>query len=93
MGIFSKIASGLKKTKDALSSKLKYVFTKNEIDNDFYDELEMALLSSDVGVEVTNEVILNLKTEVKKNGYKKADETKNAVKDILIGILNKVNYY
>lgn len=91
MGIFSKIASGLKKTKDALSSKLKYVFTKNEIDNDFYDELEMALLSSDVGVEVTNEVILNLKTEVKKNGYKKADETKNAVKDILIGILNKVN--
>ena len=89
MGLFSKIAAGLKKTKDALSSKLKYVFTKNEIDQDFYDELEMVLISSDVGVEVTDDIISKLKAEVKKNGYKKTEETKNAVKQILVDILNQ----
>jgi len=89
MGLFSKIAAGLKKTKDALASKLKYVFTKSEIDEDFYDELEMALLSSDVGVEVTDEVIEKLRVAVKKNGYKKTDETKNALKEILVGILTQ----
>ena len=44
MGFFDKIKQGLTKTRDALSSTLGNVFTANEIDDDFYDELEEALI-------------------------------------------------
>lgn len=48
MGFFSKIKEGLKKTKEVLSFKLNKLFTGGVMNDDFYDELEYILLSSDV---------------------------------------------
>ncbi|MDR0855797.1 MAG: signal recognition particle receptor subunit alpha, partial [Clostridiales bacterium] len=49
MGLFSKIKEGLKKTKEALAYKLNKLFTGGVLSDDFFDELEMILLSADVG--------------------------------------------
>ena len=52
MGFFDKIKEGLAKTRKALSSTLDEVFTGyNEIDDDFYDELEETLILADLGVD------------------------------------------
>ena len=48
MGFFEKLKQGLSKTASSISS----VFTASELDDDFYDELEMVLISADVGVMV-----------------------------------------
>ena len=45
MGFFSKIKEGLKKTKDSWGKKLFEVFKAKELDDDFYEELEFAMVS------------------------------------------------
>ena len=40
MGFFEKIKRGLEKTKNAINAKFKELFTRSELDDDFYDELE-----------------------------------------------------
>ena len=39
MGFFSRLVNGLKNTKKSLGEKLKYIFTGNEIDEEFFEEL------------------------------------------------------
>ena len=48
MGFFNKIFGALKKTKDALSQKLTMLFARDKIGEDFYEDLEDVLISSDV---------------------------------------------
>ena len=73
MGFFSKIINGLKKTKDAIASKLAGIFS-GKFDDEFYEELEFVLISSDMGVTASSEIVENLKLEVKKNKIKTEDE-------------------
>ena len=63
MGIFGKLFSALKKTKDGLSEKLRVLFSKNKLGNDFYDELEEILISSDVSVNTAEEVVDRVKAQ------------------------------
>lgn len=80
MGLFSKIKEGLKKT----SQKLKELFKKSELNDDFYDELEYVLISSDMGVEATEDIISELKTRAKKEKIKESQKAKDLLKQILI---------
>ena len=89
MGFFSKIFGGMKKTKSELDQKLDGVFDKVKITDDFYDELEFILLSSDVGATATEKALEELRKKVKKEHLKFTCECKNALKDILVGILNE----
>ena len=50
MGIFGKLFGALKKTKDNFSGKLRMLFSKNKLGDEFYEELEEILISSDVSV-------------------------------------------
>ena len=89
MGFFSKLKSGLKKTKDALMTKLNAVFRGGDIDAEFYDDLEYALISSDMGVETTQEIIKSLKNRIlQKHCYKK-DQARELMKDILVEVLTE----
>ena len=54
MGFFSKIKEGLKKTKEAIAYKLNKLFTGGVLTDDFYDELEEILITSDIGAEFDN---------------------------------------
>lgn len=87
MGFFSKIKNGLKKTKDALITKLNSVFRGGDIDQDFYDELEFALVSSDMGVETTEKIISNLKDRLIEKHIVKQEQAKEELKIILKEIL------
>ena len=87
MGFFSRLVEGMKKTKKSFGEKLKYAFTGNDIDQDFYDELEFVLLSSDMGANTTEQVIEELKERVKKNKLKTTESCKELLKEILVDIL------
>jgi len=86
MGFFSKIINGLKKTKDAIASKLSGIFS-GHFDDDFYEELEFVLISSDMGVAASNEIVENLKLEVKKNKIKTEEDLKVALRKIMADLL------
>lgn len=87
MGLFSKIFGGLKKTKDAIASKISAIFV-GELDDEFYEELEYVLISSDIGADATEEIIENVKKLAKRQKIKTRDEfyklLKEAMKESLI---------
>ena len=87
MGFFSKIKNGLKKTKDAFITKLNSVFRGGDIDADFYDELEFALVSSDMGVETTEKIISLLKDRLREKHIVKQEQARVELKAILKEIL------
>lgn len=86
MGFFSKIFGGLKKTKDAITSKLSSIFV-GELDDDFYEELEYVLLSSDIGAEATDEIIENVKKLAKKQHVKTEKDFYVLLKDAMMQTL------
>ena len=61
MGLFGKLFGALKKTKDNLSEKLRVLFSKNKLGDEFYDELEEILISSDVSVSTAEEIVEQVK--------------------------------
>ena len=89
MGFFDKIKAGLTKTRDALSDTLGSVFSGfSEIDDDFYDELEESLILADLGVDTAVKAADRLRKTVKERHLKTTEEAKEALKEILVEMLN-----
>ncbi len=84
MGIFSKMFSALKKTKDKISQKLSGLFSRNKIDDEFYEELEDVLISSDISVRTSMDIVEDLRDKVKKDKITDNDGVVAALKEILI---------
>lgn len=86
MGIFSKIFQGLKKTKDAISSKIKSIFV-GELDDEFFEELKYVLIASDMGADSSLAIVEQLKSIAKKKKIKTMSdftaELKNVLKQML----------
>lgn len=76
-GFFSRLVSGLTKTRENLVRGIDHVFSGfSEIDDDFYEEIEEILVMGDVGVHATEEIIDNLKQKVKEQHIKKPEDCK-----------------
>ena len=89
MAFFDKIKAGLSKTRDALSNTLGSVFSGfSEIDNDFYDELEESLILADLGVDTAVKATDALRKAVREERLKTTEEAKQALKKILVDMLN-----
>ena len=73
MGFFDKLKQGLAKTKQVFS------FTK--VDENLLDELEEKLIIADVGMETTEKIISNLRTRIKKENLKEAEQVKQALRE------------
>lgn len=86
MGIFGKLFGALKKTKDNLSGMLRVLFSKNKLGDEFYEELEEILISSDVSVATAEEVVERVKEKAIEGKLK--DEA--YVTDLLRGILTEI---
>ena len=84
MGFFSKIKESLKKTKDAVGKKLFTVFSGRKLDDEFYDDLQDALISADFGVVATDEIIEELKDRVYRKKVTDTDGAKKLLKQIMI---------
>lgn len=90
MNIFSKIAEGLKKTKDSMMGKLEALmnsFTK--IDEDFFEELEELLITCDIGVETSLEICGELRKKVKEKGLTETAQLMDELKDIITEMLGE----
>ena len=88
MGFFDKIKAGLAKTRENLSNTLGNVFQADEIDEDFYDELEESLILADLGTSTAIRAVTKLRQHVNNNNIKRLEDAREALKDILAGMLN-----
>ncbi len=84
MRSFQKIKEGIKKTKDAFSKKLFFAFSARELDDEFYESLEEALLTADVGVTATQDLIDELKDAIFRQKAKKPDEAREILRRLMI---------
>ncbi|HRU84263.1 MAG: signal recognition particle-docking protein FtsY [Christensenellales bacterium] len=84
MSIFKKIADALKKTRDNLSQKLYMVFSARKLDEDFYSELEFALISADIGPDTVATIIEEFKKEIFNRRLKEPAEAKELLKEIML---------
>lgn len=92
VGFFSKLKNGLTKTRDSFTSSLKNLFTRNvKIDDDLYDELEEILISADIGMTSTVEIVDQLRDEIKKRNIKNSEEIYPVLKEIMIEKLDENN--
>ncbi len=84
MGFFKKIAEGIKKTKDAFSKKLFFAFSARELNDEFYENLEEALLTADVGVTAATNLIEELKQRAFDEKIKNPEDAKELLRDIMV---------
>ena len=84
MGFFDKLKKGLFKTKDAIVGKIDNLFKKFiKIDEELFDELEELLISADIGVNTTEEILDELRDTVRDNRIKDPEEVKNELLSML----------
>ena len=88
MGFFKNLFSGLKKTKDTLSKKLSMIFGKGELTDEFFEDLEAILISSDIGVQTTEEIIDDVRQKCKKSHIKTQEEFSELLRQSILDILN-----
>lgn len=89
MGFFEKLKAGLAKTKAGLMGGLSGLFTKSEITDDFYDELEETLILSDLGGKTSEDIVERLRERVKENKVTTCDECKSILKEIISEMLGE----
>lgn len=90
--IFDRLKKGLTKTRDNLTSNLKNLFTRNvKIDDDLYDDLEEILISADIGMTSTVEIVDTLRDEIKKRSIKESEQIYPLLKEIMISKLDENN--
>lgn len=87
MGLFKKFANALKKTREAFARKFDAILSHGELDDDFYDDLTDILISCDMGVKTSMEIVDELRVYARKNKIRTADEVKTALKKILTDLL------
>ena len=87
MGFFDKIKQGLSKTRAAMSEAMEDVFAANEIEEDFYDDLEETLILADLGRETALRVVMKLRHKINNNNIKKTEKAREALKEILADML------
>ena len=89
MGIFSKLFGALKKTKDNFSTKLRMLFAKNKLGNEFYEELEEILISADVSVATAEEVVERVKEQAIAEKLKDETYVTNLLRGVLVEMLQE----
>ncbi|WP_302943877.1 signal recognition particle-docking protein FtsY [Turicimonas muris] len=78
-GWFARLKNGLSKSRINLIG----IFSGGVVDDEFMEELEFQLISSDVGVETSAKIISQLKDQIKFKGLKTQDEVKTALRDVI----------
>ena len=88
MGLFSKLKSVLTKTRDGISKKLTELFAKNKLGEEFYEELEEILISADVSVNTTMEIVDEIRDTAIKEKCKDKDYVVSLLKQELLDTLD-----
>ena len=84
MGFFEKLKNGLAKTKAALADGINNIFKNfRTVDEDLMDELEELLITSDIGVDTTMEILDTLRDRVRTENVKDPENVKTMLYEIL----------
>lgn len=90
MGFLSKLREGLGKTRSALMGGIESVMRSFvKIDEDFLEELEEILITSDVGVGASEEIIDELRERIRDDRIKTRDDTMAALREIISGMIGE----
>ena len=91
MGFFDKLKQGLNKTKTSFEEKMNNVFSNfRKVDEELLEELEEALIMSDVGVKTSTEIVGRLRDRVKKENIQDEEGVKQALREEIKAVLDSV---
>ena len=83
MGLFKKIGNALRKTREAFARKLDSLLSHGELNDEFYDDLTDILISCDIGVTTSMEIVDELRIRARKSKLRNADDVRNELKNII----------
>lgn len=92
MGFFDKLKNGLNKTKTSFDEKMNDIFSNfRKVDEELLDELEEALIMSDVGANTSSMIIENLRQRIKKENIKDEEGVREALRQEIKDIFAKTD--
>lgn len=84
--------NGLEKTKHSVFDKIsRAVMGKSTVDDEVLDNLEEALITSDIGVETTLKIIQRIEERVARDKYVSTSELNNIMRDEIASLLTENN--
>lgn len=87
---FKKLKEGLTKTKDEMIGKIEdVIFQRPAIDEDMLEELEEALILSDIGMDTTEKIISQLRNDIKTEKLATPEAVKAQIEKIITGLITK----
>ncbi len=90
MGFFDRLKSGLGKTRESFADKVNNVFKVFvKVDEEFFEELEEALIMADLGVETACYIIEQLRDRVKTKRISDSEEVKDELQNVISEILTE----
>jgi fused signal recognition particle receptor len=90
--LFDRMKQAVTRTRESLSSSLSSVVAlTREVDDVSLDELELALLATDIGANTTNEIIARLRDRALRQGINDGAELKSLLKAEILRILDAVD--
>ena len=91
--ILSKIRKGISKTRDQVFNKITHAISrKSKIDDELLEEIEEILISGDVGVDTTLEIIDRIKVRVNKEKYENSEDLFQLLKEEIVKIFPENSY-
>lgn len=89
MGFFDKLKEGLGKTKSSFDEKINNAFSVfRKVDEELLEELEEILITSDIGMDTSINIISKLRDRIKKENIKDVEDVKQALREEMAQILN-----
>ena len=93
MGFFDKLKNGLNKTKTSFDEKMNNIFSNfRKVDEELLEELEEALIMSDVGANTSSTIIEKLRERIKKDNIKDEEGVKEALREEIQEIFDKTDH-
>ena len=93
MGFFDKLKNGLNKTKTSFDEKMNDIFSNfRKVDEELLEELEEALIMSDVGANTSSTIIKNLRENIKKENIKDEEGVKEALRKEIQEIFDQTDH-
>lgn len=92
VNLFERLKQGLTKAKQGITDKIDDVLKSyTKVDEDLLEELEEILITADVGVNTTMEIIDKLRDKIKENKVTEPQDVKKELKNIVEDILTNEN--
>lgn len=82
-----RLEQSLQKTRNSLFGRIGSLFQENEITDELWDELEESLITADVGVETTTELVARTRERVEDEGIKSTRDAYTVLKQEMVRLL------